>query len=194
MNKLDKNLGVVVYTLQREKEAIKLHLQSSNFALAQDDRQLELHNRRKEIWDNILEQAHQMFEDIDMPKDLVECLLQLVPHLPVRLNHMYVMWKITAGKTRPIVPSYASPTALAARWVHEQLFPYTKAIPTVCLDSLTYTEELHRLKRSVPYGADFIIVELDVVALYPSIPIGPAIQAVRQITCQLLGPGHRSRA
>ena len=81
MNKLDKNLGVVVYTLQREKEAIKLHLQSSNFALAQDDRQLELHNRRKEIWDNILEQAHQMFEDIDMPKELGECLLQMVPHL-----------------------------------------------------------------------------------------------------------------
>ena len=180
MNKLDKNLGVVVYTLQREKEAIKLHLQSSNFALAQDDRQLQLHDRRKEIWDIILEQAHQMFEDIDMPKELVECLLQLVPHMPVRLNHMYVMWKITAGKTRPIVPSYASPTALAARWVHEQLFPYTKAIPTVCLDSLTYTEELHRLERSVPHGADFIIVELDVVALYPSIPIGPAIEAVRR--------------
>ena len=71
MNKLDKNLGVVVYTLQREKEAIKLHLQSSNFALAQDDRQLQLHDRRKEIWDIILEQAHQMFEDIDMPKELV---------------------------------------------------------------------------------------------------------------------------
>jgi hypothetical protein len=108
MNKLGKNLGVVIYTLQREKKAIKLHLQSSNFALAQDDRQLHLHNRRKEIWDNILEQAHQMFEDIDMPKELGECLLQLVPHLPGRLNHMYVMWKITAGKTRPIVPSYAS--------------------------------------------------------------------------------------
>ena len=113
--KLDKNLGVVVYALQREKEAIKLHMQSSNFALAQGDRQLQLHSRRKEVWDNILEQAHQTFEGIDMPKDLGECLLQMVPHLPCRLNHMHVMWKITAGKTRPIVPSYASPTALAAR-------------------------------------------------------------------------------
>ena len=73
MNKLDKNLGVVVYTMQREKEAIKGHLRSSNFTLVQDDRQLQLHSRRKEIWNTILEQAQQMFDGIDMPKELSEC-------------------------------------------------------------------------------------------------------------------------
>ena len=92
-----------------------------------------------------------------MPKKLGECLLQIVPHLPGRLNHMYVMWKIAAGKARPIVPVYASPTALAARSFHEQRFPYMKQTPTSWLDSLFYTEELHRLERDILYGAELFI-------------------------------------
>jgi len=48
-------------------------------------------------------------------------LFQVIPHLQIRLSHMYVVWKIKAGTTRPIVPSFTAPTALASKWIHEQL-------------------------------------------------------------------------
>ena len=49
-----KNLGVIVYTLQRESEPNKGHLQSSNFTVVQDDRQLKLQVGRKENWNTMI--------------------------------------------------------------------------------------------------------------------------------------------
>ena len=37
MNKLDKNLGVVVYSVSKAKEAINKHLSSSNFELVPNE-------------------------------------------------------------------------------------------------------------------------------------------------------------
>ena len=83
-----------------------------------------------------------------------------------------------AGATRPIVPSFTAPTALASKWIHEQLLPYVISIPTTCMDSLAYTRELDNLILPKPWAG--LIVCLDVVALYPSIPMKDRLQATMQ--------------
>jgi hypothetical protein len=180
MNKLDKNLGVVVYSVSKAKEAINKHLSSSNFELVPNEEAEGKQEARQRIWELILQRAEEVFKWVEMPEKLGQAMLQMVPHLSVRLNHMYVMWKVKIGATRPIVPAFSSPTALASKWIHDQLFPYLQEIPTICTDSLRYTKELDRLNAVLAARNDFIIVELDVVALYPSIPIEPAMQAVEK--------------
>lgn len=180
MNKLDKNLGVVVYSVSKAKEAINKHLSSSNFELVPNEEAEGKQEARQRIWELILQRAEEVFKWVEMPEKLGQVMLQMVPHLSVRLNHMYVMWKVKIGATRPIVPAFSSPTALASKWIHDQLFPYLQEIPTICTDSLRYTKELDRLNAVLTARNDFIIVELDVVALYPSIPIEPAMQAVEK--------------
>jgi len=91
---------------------------------------------------------------------------------------MYVVWKIKTFATRPIVPSFTAPTDLAAKWIHEQLLPYVISIPTICMDSLAYTRELDNLILPMPWTG--LIVCLDVVALYPSIPMKDSLQATMQ--------------
>lgn len=180
MNKLDKNLGVVVYSVSKAKEAINKHLSSRNFELVPNEEAEGKQEARQRIWELILQRAEEVFKWVEMPEKLGQAMLQMVPHLSVRLNHMYVMWKVKIGATRPIVPAFSSPTALASKWIHDQLFPYLQEIPTICTDSLRYTKELDRLNAVLAARNDFIIVELDVVALYPSIPIEPAMQAVEK--------------
>jgi len=194
MNKLDKNLGVVVYSVSKAKEAINKHLSSSNFELVPNEEAEGKQEARQRIWKLILQRAEEVFKWTEMPEKLGQAMLQMVPHLSVRLNHMYVMWKVKIGATRPIVPAFSSPTALASKWIHDQLFPYLQEIPTICTDSLRYTKELDRLNTVLAARNDFIIVELDVVALYPSIPIEPAMQAVKKFmdeNTNLLDPAKK---
>ena len=194
MNKLDKNLGVVVYSVSKAKEAINKHLSSSNFELVPNEEAEGKQEARQRIWKLILQRAEEVFKWAEMPEKLGQAMLQMVPHLSVRLNHMYVMWKVKIGATRPIVPAFSSPTALASKWIHDQLFPCLQQIPTICTDSLRYTKELDRLNAVLAARNDFIIVELDVVALYPSIPIEPAMQAVKKFmdeNTNLLDPAKK---
>ena len=178
MNKLDKNLGIVVYSVSCETEAIKGHLESKNFTKLQTlDGQKMIETRRK-LWDQTLQHAAGLFEEIKLPEEMSKMLLQLIPHLQIRLSHMYVVWKIKAGATRPIVPSFTAPAALASKWIHEQLLPYVISIPTVCMDSLAYTRELDNLILPMPWKG--LIVCLDVVALYPSIPMKDSLHATMQ--------------
>ena len=66
-----------------------------------------------------------------MPDDLRQLFLAHTAHMPVKLCHMYAVWKINKPTTRPIVPSYAAPTTAVLRWPHEQLFLNMIEIPTV---------------------------------------------------------------
>jgi len=129
---------------------------------------------RRILWDQTLQHA----AEIKLPEEMSKMLLQLIPHLQIRLSHMYVLWKIKAGATRPIVPSFTAPTALASKWIHEQLLSYVIAIPTICMDSLAYTRELDNPILPMPWTR--LIVCLDVVALYPSIPMKDSLQATMQ--------------
>ena len=168
MNKLDKNLGIVVYSVSCETEAIKGHLESKNFTKLQACEGQNMIETRQKLWDQTLQHAADLFAEIELPEEMSKMLLQLIPHLQIRLSHMYVVWKIIAGATRPIVPSFTAPTALASKWIHEHFLPYVITIPTICMDSLAYTRELDNLILPVPWTG--LIVCLDVVALYPSIP------------------------
>ena len=178
MNKLDKNLGIVVYSVSCETEAIKGHLESKNFTKLQTYEGPNMIEARQKLWDQTLQHAAGLFAEIELPEEMSKMLLQLVPHLQIRLCHMYVVWKIKAGATRPIVPSFTAPTALASKWIHEQLLPYVITIPTICMDSLAYTRELDDLILPMPWTG--LIVCLDVVALYPSIPMKDSLQATMQ--------------
>ena len=90
MNKLDKNLGIVVYSVSCETEAIKGHLESKNFTKLQTlDGQKMIETRRK-LWDQTLHHAAGLFEEIKLPEEMSNMLLQLIPHLQIRLSHMYV--------------------------------------------------------------------------------------------------------
>lgn len=176
MNKLDKNLGIVVYSVSREHEAINTHLQSKNFKKLQNFEGHNIAEMRQALWDRTIRHATDLFSEIEMPEELGKMLLQNIPHLTVRLSHMYVVWKIKTGATRPIVPSFTAPTVLASKWIHEQLLPYVIKIPTICMDSLAYTRDLDKLALPQPWNG--LVVCLDVVALYPSIPMKPSIEAV----------------
>jgi len=178
MNKLDKNLGKVVYYVGCETEAIKGHLESKTFTKLQTYEGQNMIEARQKLWDQTLQPAAGLFAEIELPEEMSKMLLQLVPHSQIRLSHMYVVWKIKAGATRPIVPSFTAPTALASKWIHEQLLPYVITIPTICMDSLAYTRELDNLILPVPWTG--LIVCLDVVALYPSIPMKDSLQATMQ--------------
>jgi len=133
---------------------------------------------RRKLWDQTLQHAAGLFEEIKLPEEMSKMLLQLIPHLLIRLSHMYVVWKIKAGATRPIVPSFTAPTALASKCIHEQLLPYVISIPTLYMDSLTYTREIDNLILPMPWTG--LIVCLDVVALYPSISMKDSLQATQK--------------
>ena len=144
MNKLDKNLGVVVYSVSKAKEAINKHLSSSNFELVPNEEAEGKQEARQRIWKLILQRAEEVFKWAEMPEKLGQAMLQMVPHLSVRLNHMYVMWKVKIGATRPIVPAFSSPTALASKWIHERervLFIGTPSV-TLALGAFTATTVL----------------------------------------------------
>jgi len=178
MNKLDKNLGIVVYTVSCKTEAIKGHLESKKFTKLQTYDGQQMIEARRKLYDQTLQHAAGLFEEIKLPEEMSKMPLQLIPYLQIRLSHIYVVWKIKARATRPIVPSFTAPTALASKWIHAQLLPYVISIPTICMDPLAYTRELDNLILPMPWTG--LIVCLDVVALCPSIPMKHSLQATMQ--------------
>ena len=94
---------------------------SANFQEITDLPDVELKDKRKHIWDTILSDAARLFDTDVFPEDLRMALLSKVPSMNIKLNKIYVVFKLKAGPSRPIVPSFASPTALASRWLHNQL-------------------------------------------------------------------------
>ena len=127
-----------------------------------------------------------------MPEELSALLLSQVPHLKVQMCKMYVIFKVRAGATRPIVPAFTTPTALAAQWVHAQVFPFVLAIPTICIDSLRFTFELDRI--TLPKNFKGRMICLDVIGLYPSIPIDGSLRELQKFLLQntTLPPGTQA--
>jgi len=46
---------------------------------------------RRKLWDQTLQYAAGLFEEIKFPEEMSEMLFQLIPHLQIRLSHMYVV-------------------------------------------------------------------------------------------------------
>ena len=93
-------------------------------------------------------------------------LLSKVPSMNIKLNKIYVVFKLKAGPSRPIVPSFTSPTALASRWLHNQLMDFAVKIPINCMDSLTYAKELDSLQ--LQHNFKGLILGLDTIAMFIS--------------------------
>jgi hypothetical protein len=174
---LDKKLGVVVYSKSRAAEAASKHLMSANFQEITDLPDVELKDKRKHIWDTILSDAARLFDTDVFPEDLRMALLSKVPSMNIKLNKIYVVFKLKAGPSRPIVPSFTSPTALASRWLHNQLMDFAVKIPINCMDSLTYAKELDSLQ--LPHNFKGLILGLDAIAMFPNIPLQDSMETVR---------------
>ena len=103
-------------------------------------------------------------------------LLSKVPSMNIKLNKIYVVFKLKAGPlaSRPIVPSFTSPTALASRCLHSQLMDFAVKIPINCMDSLTYAKELDSLQ--LPHNFKGLILGLDAIAMFPNIPLQDSME------------------
>ena len=87
----------------------------------------------------------------------------------VKWNKMYLLIKIHKSPvaTRPIVPSLNWPTTGVSKWIDCTLQPFISMSPYVCTGSLDIILDLK--DKVVPPSVSF--VTLDVVSLYPSIPL-----------------------
>ena len=96
-----------------ETEAIKGHIESKNFTKLQTYEGQNMIETRQTLWDQTLQHAAGLFAEIELPEEMSKMLLQLIPHLQIRLSHMYVIWKIKAGATRAC---YKSGEAVEVNW------------------------------------------------------------------------------
>jgi hypothetical protein len=192
MSVLDKNVGICVYSISKQNEAVSKHLVSSNFRKVEGIDEHNLRAKREEIWKATLKHAGQLFRDLEVPEELSALLLSQVPHLKIQMCKMYVIFKVKAGLTRPIVPAFTTPTALAAQWVHAQVFPFVLKIPTICIDSLRFTFELDKI--TLPKNFKGRMICLDVIGLYPSIPIDGSLRELQKFLLQntTLPPGTQA--
>jgi len=58
---------------------------------------------RQKLFDQTLQHATDLFTEIELPEAISTMLLRFIPHSQMCPSHMYVVWKIKAGATRPIV-------------------------------------------------------------------------------------------
>jgi len=58
---------------------------------------------RQKLFDQTLQHATDLFTEIELPEEISTMLLQFIPHLQIGPSHMYVVCKVKAGATRPIV-------------------------------------------------------------------------------------------
>lgn len=173
----DKGLGIVVFDRQRRDDAIAEHLQSENFEAVFREPNETVEATRLRIWNTIIDAGNLLLGGDSFPTDMRSALMEHIPDMKVGLCTMYVVWKIYKESTRPIVPTYNAPTALASRFVHEQLWPFILQLPVVCKDSISFTTSLEKIRLSADSKA--IMICLDVIAMFPNIDINGSLEATR---------------
>lgn len=108
-----------------------------------------------------------------------EASMGVAPNMAIRPTHalakFYLIWKLHKKdaplSARPIQPMYESVLKGVSDWVHTQLWKRVAAHPHILRNAHDWrmrAEELVPLRTQV--GSDPLIVQYDVVALYPSIP------------------------
>lgn len=177
--KLDKNLGIAVASTSILDREIDTHLASINLKQIDTGPDKGPAEMRQDIRGKIAEHGKRLLENDAVPTAIQKLLLRSASAWKQtdKLCHMYVVLKKNSAITRPIVPEYASQTATAARWIHEQLLPSVKDIPSICMDSVTYAQRLDRIQ--LPKNWEGRMLNLDIEAMYPSIPLEDGIPAIR---------------
>ena len=156
----DKGLGIVVFDRQRRDDAIAEHMQSDNFEAVFREPNETVEATRLRIWNTIIDTGNLLLGGDSFPTDMRSALMEHIPDMKVGLCTMYVVWKIYKESTRPIVPTYNAPTALASRFVHEQLWPFILRLPVICKDSISFTASLEKIKLSVDSNAVMLCLDV----------------------------------
>lgn len=179
IKKADKGDTIVVETVQNYITDGLAHLENSKYYHRLET---DLNPTIENAITKFLINAHQRgFIDKDT-------YLYLLPPKPSRTPLIYFLKKLHKSpiSVRPIVSHVNSVTSNISAFIDHLLKPIVKEIPHILSNS---TELLLDLK-SIPCCSNTILVSLDVVSLYPNIPIEESIHIILNIIKEQNNPTY----
>ena len=146
-------------------------------AILADDESYEVVDTSLEALNKKLTCAMKSLKSVkDLPKDLIRCL-QPAPetHLP----EFYGLPKIHKlnAPLRPVVAAFDAPMTPISIFLERILHQLLKFVPAHIQDTVAATRRLNEVLPRLEKTAQVIIVTMDVIGLYPSIPIEDGIRA-----------------
>jgi hypothetical protein len=174
----DKNLGPAVVNTTWYDDQVLLHLNdTTTYMTITEETAISLARTTARSIVELIESAPQSF-----PDSIATFIKSTIPSqfdrdtLRRHWNGFYLLVKIhkTPVKSRPITPSLNWVSTGLSKWIDATLQPHIQSQRTICTGTLATLDSIANDPDYHCGDDDTALVTLDVVALYPSIPLNDA--------------------